>query len=372
VTIVRPQRKTVRRVFKRPGYNIAAYQSTALYAKISGYVRKWNFDIGDRVRKDEVMAELWIPELEVELQQKKAAVEQADAEIQQARAAVLRAKAEYDRTKSQSARMVRVGGRGVLDEENIEEARLGFEASKAGLAKAEADVGVTKARFRVAEKAYDYVQTLLQYTKLRAPFDGVVTQRNINERDFVQPVVGKKGEALFVVEQVDPVRVFVDVPEVEAVWLRDGDTASIRSQSLPGQEFPGTVTRTSRTLNPSTRTLRAEIDLPNSTGTLLPGLYVDVTITIEHRDVWTLPASAVVTKEDESFCYRLESGTAIRTPLLLGLSGNGLIEVLKKQIRAAKQGEKKAWENFTGEEEIIEGDLASLKDGQPIEVTTGK
>jgi RND family efflux transporter MFP subunit len=358
-------------VFKRPGYNIEAYQRTPLYAKISGYVRKWYFDIGDRVRKDEVMADLSVPEMEVELQQKKAAVDQAQAEIGQAQAAVLRARAEYDRRKSQAERLARVGAR-VLDQENVEEARLGFEASKAGLAKAEADVKVAEARLQAAEKARDYVQTLLQYTQIRAPFDGVVTQRAINEGDFVQPVGGRKGDALYVVEQVDPVRVFVDVPEVEAVWLRTGDAANVRCQSLPGQEFRGVVKRTSRSLNPSTRTLRTEIDLPNPKGTLPPGLYVDVTITVEHQNVWTLPASVVVTKEDESFCYRLESGVAIRTPLQLGLRGADRVEVLKQQLKPAKSGDQTPWEDFTGDEEIIESNAAALKDGQMVEVTSGK
>jgi HlyD family secretion protein len=372
VTLVQPRRKTVRRIFTRPGYNIAPYQSTPLYAKISGYVRKWNFDIGDRVRKDIVMAELWVPEMEVELQQKRAAIDQAEAEIRQARAAVLRARAEYDRTKSQSERLARVGGRGMLDQENVEEARLGFEASKAGMAKAEADVGVAEARLQVARKIHDYTQTLLQYTKIRAPFDGVVTQRTINEGDFVQPVVGRKGDALFVVEQVDPVRVFIDVPEMEAVWLRDGAAASVRSQSLPGQEFRGTVTRTSRSLNPSTRTLRTEVDLPNPKGTLPPGLYVDVTITVENQNVWTLPVSAAVTKGDESFCYRLENGKAIRTPIQVGLRGDKLVEVLKKQAISASSGTERAWEDFTGAEEIVLGDVGALKDGQPVSVSSGK
>jgi RND family efflux transporter MFP subunit len=366
---VYPQRQTVRRVFKRPGYNLEAYQRTPLFAKISGYVRQWNVDIGDQVRKDQVMAELWVPEMEVELQQKKAAIDQAEAEIQQARAAVLRARAEYDRTKSQSERLARVGGRGMLAQESVEEARLGFEASKAGVAKAEADVKAAEARFQVARKAHDYTQTLLQYTKIRAPFDGVVTQRTLNEGDFVQPVLGRKGDALFVVEQVDPVRVFIDVPEMEAVWLRDGAAASVRSQSLPGKEFRGSVTRTSHSLNPSTRTLRTEVDLPNPKGKLLPGLYVDVTITVEHQDVWTLPASAVVTKEDESFCYRLENGKAVRTPLQLGLSAGGLVEVLKKQVKPAKPGEEKVWEDFTGKEEVITSNPSTLTSGQAVAVS---
>jgi len=260
----------------------------------------------------------------------------------------------------------------VLDQENVEEARLGFEAARAGLAKAKADEGVAEKRLEVARKAREYAQTLLRYTKILAPFDGVVTQRNINERDFVQPAAGRKGEALFVVDQVDPVRVFIDVPEVEAVWLREGATASVRCQSLPGQEFRGSVTRTSWALNPATRTLCTEVDLPNPGGRLPPGLYIDVTITVEHRHVWTLPESAVVTKEDEIFCYRLESGKVMRTPLQLGLRGNGLVEILKNQTKPSKSGEQRIWEDLTGEEEIIESNAAELKDGQTVEVISGK
>jgi RND family efflux transporter MFP subunit len=282
----------------------------------------------------------------------------------------LRARAEYDRTKSQSKRLARVGVR-VLDQESVEEARLGFEAAREGLANAEEDVKVVEARFQAAEKARDYVQTLLQYTQIRDQFDGVITQRAINEGDFVQPVGGRKGDALYVVEQVDPMRVFIDVPEVEAVGLQAGDAASIRSQSLPGQEFQGIGTRTSRSLNPSTRTLRTKVDLPNPKGTLPPGLYVDVTITVEHQNVWTLPVSAVVTKEFESFCYRLESGVAIRTPLQLGLRGTDQVEVLKMQRKPAKSGEVMLWEDFTGDERIIESYAAALKDGQIEEVTSG-
>jgi hypothetical protein len=101
-------------------------------------------------------------------------------------------------------------------------------------------------------------------------------------------------------------------------------------------------------------------------------LYVEVTITVEHQNVWTLPVSAVVTKEDESFCYRPESGVAIRTLLQLGLRGADRVEILKKQLKPAQPGEQKPWENITGEEEIIRSDAAGLKDGQTVEVTSGE
>jgi multidrug efflux pump subunit AcrA (membrane-fusion protein) len=364
VTIVRPERKTVRRSIKRPGYNIEAYQSTPLYAKISGYVKKWYFDIGDPVRQDQILAELDVPEMEVEVQQKEAAVAQAEAEIRQARAALLRAQAEQSYKKTQYGRLSRVSGRGVIDREIKEESRFSFEAAQAAVAKAQADIAVAEARLRVARKARDYTQTLLQYTKIRAPFDGVITKHNINDGDLVQPPAGRKGEALFVVDQEDPVRVFVNVPELEAVWVRRKDKARVRNQALRGQEFTGTVTRTARALDPTTRTLRTEIDLPNPEGKLLPGMYVDVTIVMEHPNVWALPASAVVLTEEGSYCYRLKAGKVVRTPLQIGLSGGKLIEVLKKRVKPSK-GSEDAWEDFTGQEEIVR-DPTGLSDGQPV------
>jgi RND family efflux transporter MFP subunit len=318
--------------------------------------------MGEQVKKGQVMAELLIPEMEVEVQQKEAAVAQATAEIKQARAAVLRFEAERGYRQSQYDRLSRVGRNGVIDQQNVAERRFALEAAKAAVAKAESDVAVAQARLPVAEKARDYARTLLRYTKIPAPFDGVVTKRHINDGDFVQPPAGRKGEALFVVDQVDPVRVFVNVPEPEAVWVRDRDEATVRTQGPAGQEFKGTVTRTARALDPTTRTLKTEIDLPNPEGKLLPGMYVDVTITTQRRNVWTLPASAVVPTQEQSYCYRLEDGKAIRTPVQVGLSGGGLIEVRKQRVKAA-------WEDFTGEEKIIKSGVADLKDGQAVEVT---
>src|SRR5438105_15690649 len=139
------------------------------------------------VHKDEVLSDLYIPEMEVELKQKQAAVRQASAEIKQAESAVLRAQAELKHAESQYERLARVGRSGVLDKEQVDESRFGFEAAQAAVAKAQADVDVAKSRLEVAKADRDHVQTLLQYTKIRAPFDGVVTRRSINTGDFVQP-----------------------------------------------------------------------------------------------------------------------------------------------------------------------------------------
>src|SRR5262249_24053826 len=175
--------------------------------------------IGAPVKKDEVLAELAVPEMQVDLQQKEAAIRQAEAQVGQARAAVLAARAQQARSKSQYERLSRVGRGGVLDEESVEEARLGYEAAKAGLVKADADVAAAQAQVEVAKANRDYARTMLDYLLIKAPYDGVVTQRNVNTRDLVQP----GGKPLYVVSQIDRVRVFVNVPGADAAWVRAGD-----------------------------------------------------------------------------------------------------------------------------------------------------
>src|SRR5262245_29984956 len=200
VTVEKPTRQTVRRLVERPGYNVEAYERTPLYARISGEVLTWSADMGDCVCKGEVLAELYVPDREEEVKQKKAAVRQATSEIDQAKAAVQRAQAESKRARSQHERLAKAGRGGFLDKEQVEEALLGYEAAEAAVAKANADVSVAEARLEVTKADRDHAQALLDYAKVRAPFDGVVTRRNINTGDLVQPA--SKGEPLFVVERV--------------------------------------------------------------------------------------------------------------------------------------------------------------------------
>jgi HlyD family secretion protein len=343
--VIHPQKRDIRREIERPGYNVQPFERTPLYAKIAGYVSKWNFDIGDAVRKDEVLAELYIPEMNVELKQKQAAVRQADSEIKQAEAALLRTKAELDRSKSQYERMERVGQSGILDKEQVDETRLGYDAAKAAIVKAEADIDVARARLQVAEADRDHVQTLLQYTHIKAPFDGIVIRRAINTGDFVQPPTTGKGEPLYVIDRVKPIRVFVDVAELDAAWVTEGDAVLLRAQALPGQVFKGTITRTSRSMDRQNRNLRTEIDLPNGDGKLVPGTYMTATIIIEHKNAWTLPPAAIVSEGDLNFCYQLENGKPVRTPIHVGLRGNDAVEILGIGTEPAQP--------ITGQESIV-------------------
>jgi RND family efflux transporter MFP subunit len=337
-------------VIEQPGFNIEAFQETPIFARVTGYVEKWNADIGEQVTPKTILVELSVPDLKMELKQKEAAVAQAEAQVKQARAAIAAARAQVARTQSQYQRLSRVAQGGLVDRESVEEVRLGYEAAQAGMDRANADVTAAEAHVEVARANRDHARTMLDFARIPAPFDGVVTARNLSVGDLVQPGGTVKGQPLYVVQQIDPVRVFVNVPGVDAAWIKNGDRVIFRVQGAGGEAYEGRVTRNARALNPQSRTLRTEIDVPNPKGTLLPGMYVQAAITVQHPNVWTLPAAAVRTEGDQTICFQVADGKEVRTPLQVGLRGDGQVEVLKKLARSASGEEK--WEDITGEEEV--------------------
>jgi HlyD family secretion protein len=196
-----------------------------------------------------------------------------------------------------------------------------------------------------------------------------VTRRSVNTGELVGlPGIGKAEPPLFVVARTDSVRISVALPEEAATAVTPGARAVIRVPALGGQEFGGKVTRMAGGLDPGTRTLRAEIALPNPGGKLLPGMYGTAAITVEHAGAWALPSAAVVTQGGQTVVYRVEGGKALRTPVQVGLRGGGLVEVLKKQTRPGKADEQGGWEDFTGEDQVVTSDPGKLADGQPVRV----
>jgi len=417
VTTVKPEPGVLRRSISQPG-TIQAFEQTPVFSKIAGYVQKVNVDIGARVAKGDALAELWVPEMEVEVAQKNALVGQAAAEVKQAREAVavaladfksaeakvqateathLRADAQLQRAQSQYERLAKAGRGGAIGQEDVEETRLGFEAAKAGLeevkaqvrsakaerdasrskwGKARVDVLVAEAHWEVAKKNRDMAQTMLSYRLLSAPFDGVVTQRNVDTGHFVQPATGPNGQALFTVMRTDVMRIRVQVPEADADWVNQESTAHIRIPALKTYELTGKLTRTSWSLDRTARTLLAEIDVPDPQGKLRPGMYVSATITAERPCARTLPLSAVVTEGDvtvgyRTYCFVVDSGKALRTLIETGVRDSQRVELLKKQTKPATPDAGEKWEELTGNEEVIVN-AAGLTDGQQVRLVESK
>lgn len=405
VAVVCPERTSLYWTVRQPG-SIEAFEEAPILPKIAGYVEEWKVDIGDRVRKGQLLATLWVPESAANLRQKEAAVKRdevqidlarlalqaaeanvakADASLRLAVAGLVRAESNTARWTSQYRRdapLARTGSISMVDFEITTdqyrtvqaaraEATAGVAAAKAALAESKvqrdrsaAEVRLAGANFRAAQADRDAAAANLHYARIEAPFDGVITRRSISRGDFVQPPSAAPQEPLYVLHRRDLMRVFVDVPESDAVWVQEGTPVRIRVPVLQDHEFDGKVRRMSYSLKPQTRTLRAEIDLPNPDDLLRSGMYAYAAIQVERSNTLTLPASAISTQGDvnegyQDFCFLWENGKVQRLPIKIGSRGEGRVEVLKKR---GQDG----WEDFTGEEKVVERGISVLSDGQEV------
>jgi multidrug efflux pump subunit AcrA (membrane-fusion protein) len=291
-----------------PG-TIAAFYTADLYAKESGYITEVLADIGDHVKKGALLAVIDNPELQQQLVAAQATTaarlemaNAADASVRQSQAAIQVAKKqlagiEADQKLAQvtlKRQEELFAGKAVtvqqLDEmrakAQVASAAVGVGQAKiagaeADMRAAEANRAVAAAQERMATAEVQRLQALLQYTKIVAPFDGVITRRWVNVGDLVQAATASRTTPLFNCQKIDVVRVYCDVPESIVAGIRPGVGAEVKLYGPAGQTIHGTVTRIAAALDPATRTMRAEIDLPNPNETLRPGMYAQVTLTPE-------------------------------------------------------------------------------------------
>lgn len=370
VTVALPERRTLELSTAQPG-RIEAFEHAPLFAKIAGYVDAVRVDIGDVVKKDDVLVRLAVPELLDERHEKEALVVQADAEVRQADSAVtasraaaetaeariaeadaglMRAKADVERWKSEHDRIKELADKGAitrkLEEETlnalraagaaVDEAaarsrstRTAFQEARARIGTAEADKVAAEARHKVARAVLDRVETMLGYTEIRAPFAGTITRRSVDTGHFVQPASGAASTPLLEVARTDTVRIFVDVPELEAARVDVGDPAEVRVQAAGTEVVHAAVTRTSGALLASNHSLRVEIDVPNTDRRLRSGMYATVVIRLEeHAEALVIPASAVVRDGKATFCCVVRDGVVERRAVEVGMRSGGSVEVL--------------------------------------------
>ena len=369
VTAAKPDRRVLTLSTTQPG-RIEAFERTPLFAKVAGYVEEVMVDIGDAVDKDDVLVRIAVPELFAELREKEALVAQAQAEVQQAKslitasraeaetaqsriaevdAGLIRAKADVDRWTSEHDRMKELAANGSitrkLEEETLnalraaeaavqeviargQSVRTEFQQSQAKIGTAEADKVAADARHKVAIAAVDRIKTMLGYTEIKAPYAGTVTSRTVDTGHFVQPVSGPQSTPLLEVSRTDTVRIFVEVPELEAGQVDVGDPAEVRVQAADGPVIRAAVTRTSGALVESNHSLRVEIDVPNAEGRLRSGMYATVTIQLAERpEGIVIPVTAVVRDAVATVCCVVQDGKVGRHSVELGLRAGGFVEV---------------------------------------------
>jgi HlyD family secretion protein len=393
VEVVQPERHTVQRTVGEPG-QLQAYETTPIHAKIAGYIKNWTVNIGYEIKKGQVLAELYVPEVEADLQEKRAAVEQAQAKKAQTKAAVKVAQAavassaarvtevqagvkraeadlarwqqEYRRIEQLFNERAQTGT--LLDETRsklhsaeasadevrakVKSAEAALSEAQAELDKARSDVVAASASIDVALAEVRHAEAMLGYTKIEAPYDGIITRRNVDTGQLTRP--GSDAPPLFIAARTDVVTIVVDLPEMYSTDVNPGDGALVKLQAMKGRTVAGKVTRTAWALDSKTRTIRTEIDIPNPGGKLRPGLYAYATVIVEeHKDVLTIPTTAVIQDKDKAFCVVVVDGKPARRPIGTGLSDGTRTEVTS---------------GLEGTELVVKANAASLSDGQPVNV----
>ena len=228
--------------------SLEAFTESPIYARTNGYLAHWYKDIGSRVQKGALLADIETPEIDQELMQARAARDQAEAQLRLAKTSADR----WETLRKMDA----------VAQQETDERSSGYAQGQAALASATANVR--------------RLEQLESFKHVYAPFAGTIIKRNTDIGALINAGNSGTNQELFVVALVNPIRVYVDVPEVYAPSVRRGVNASIELPSLPGQRFTGSVARTADAIDPSTRTLRTEIDVPNPEGRLLPGSYAQV------------------------------------------------------------------------------------------------
>ena len=256
-----PQPAGAGRTVALPGTLQGAVQAP-IAARAAGYVKSWNKDIGSRVEKGDVLAELEAPELDQQVSQAKAVRDQTASTVALAQTTVDR----WDALRKKD----------VVAQQDLDERRAALVQAKANLAAADANL--------------QRLQELEAFKHVTAPFAGIVTKRNIDVGDLIDT----SGKPLFLLSQTDPLRVYISVPQSYANLVKTGQTVVVTQAELQNQQFKGQVTRTAGSIDASTRTMQVEVSLPNKDGALLPGAYVQVALPLTASATLSVPSNALL------------------------------------------------------------------------------
>ncbi len=255
--------------------NIQAVTEAPILARASGYVQKRYVDIGDRVKEGQVVAEIVAPELEPQVRQAKAVVDQAASSLEQATANLQQGRTNADMARVTAERWNSLVSRGAVARQDADQYASQYEAQKANVLALEKAVGAARSNVGAAEANLSRLQEIQSQLSVRAPFDGVITVRNVD----TGALVNEGSTLLFRIAQTDRLRVYVNVPQADATSIHVGMAARLTVPDLSSKTFTATVTRTANALDAATRTLLAEVQVPNTGGLLLPGMYSAVNFT---------------------------------------------------------------------------------------------
>ncbi len=359
VGVVKVIRKDVGRTLTVSS-ELVPFQEIDVFAKESGFVKELNVDYGSHVQKDQVLATLEIPELQLQVKEDDAAVKNATAQIPHAQEELNRVQAQQNVLQLQYDRLngVAKSKPGLVAQQEVDDSQGKALASSAQVEAAKSNLQSAESVLAAAQAKREHDQALFDYAKITAPFAGVVTQRFANLGTLMQAGTSSSTQAqpLVRLSQDDLYRLVIPVPESYVKFIHLGDSVSVNVPSL-SRTFPGKVARFSVDVREDTRTMHTEVDVPNPSRMLLPGLYAEATITLEKKDdAIAVPLQAVDQNDNQTTVDIVDSSGKIeRRKIALGIQTPTDAEV----ISGLQEGEM-----------VVVSDRSGLKAGQPVQVKT--
>ena len=277
-----------------PG-NIQAITEAPVLARATGYIKKRNVDIGDRVTAGQVLAEIEALELQQQIKQAQAAIDQAGSTVQQAEAALQQGKANANLAQVNAGRYKTLFGQGVVSRQENDTYQAQYEAQQANVHALEKAISAAQSNAAAAEANLARLNELLGYQTVRAPFAGVITLRNVD----AGALVNEGSTLLFRIAQTDRLRTYINVPQADADSVRTGQKATLTIPDFAGRTFTGILSRTANALDPATRTLLVEIQVPNPAAALMPGMYTQVDLAVPRKNPpLVIPGDTLVVRSD--------------------------------------------------------------------------
>jgi RND family efflux transporter MFP subunit len=309
---------------------LQAYVESAIYARTNGYLLRWHHDIGSHVKKGELLAEIDTPEVDQELMQAQAAKQQTAAQMQLA--------------KSTADRWVNLRKTDSVSQQEADQQTSAYTQAQANMAASEANVR--------------RLQQLESFKRVEAPISGVITKRNTDVGALIAAGSSSQGRELFDIAQVDPLRVFVSVPQTNAPSIRSGLQAYIELREYPGQKFNGKVVRTADSIDPATRTLLTEIDVPNPDGRLLPGSYAEVHFAVPVQNIrMSVPVNALLFRPEGPRVGVVGSDHKVHLKAIsIGRDFGTKVEILG---------------GLNANDQVVVNPADSLEDGQEVNIKSG-
>jgi RND family efflux transporter MFP subunit len=337
-----------------PG-NIEPLYMANLFARLDGYVDRRNVDIGTKVRAGQVLAVISSPEIDQQLNQARAMLAQSQAALLQGRAALEQAQANAELARLTKERDLPLGEQRALSQQIVDGAVQNYHARVADVAAANANVAAAEATIAASQANVARLQQMQNFERIVAPFDGVITQRNVERGDLVSATAPAGGKPLFSIAQSDTLRIYVDVPQSEAMDIRNGQKAAVSVSERLGRDYIGTVTRNASALDDAARTMRTEVQVDNADASLLPGMYAQVHFTVSQQHAsFIIPTSALVIDHAGMHIATVGAGNTVHfVPVTIGKDMGKEVEVLA---------------GLNGTERLVGSPSDLLSEGQQVEL----